>query len=135
MSNSENRVKDRMLKLGIREEDIQESFVRSTGPGGQNVNKVATCVCLYHGPTGIGVKCQRHRTQAMNRLWARKILLDKIEEQQRQKVAALNCARAKQRRQHRRRSKATKEKILEKKKHRSQQKKNRQKNLLNQIQD
>ena len=66
-------------KLGIPEKDIQESFISSRGPGGQNVNKTATCVYLKHIPTGIEVKCQRERSQSMNRLLARQILIDKIE--------------------------------------------------------
>ena len=65
----------RMRALGISEQDIEESFVRSSAPGGQNVNKVATCVCLRHRPTGIVVKCQKFRTQGANRSWARQILL------------------------------------------------------------
>ncbi|MDD5654758.1 MAG: peptide chain release factor-like protein, partial [Candidatus Omnitrophica bacterium] len=69
----------KMSRLGIKQEDIVESFVRSGGPGGQNVNKVSSCVHLKHLPTGIEVKCQQERSQALNRYLARRILADKIE--------------------------------------------------------
>jgi protein subunit release factor B len=70
----------RMLGLGIREDDLQESFVTSQGKGGQNVNKVATCVVLFHAPSGLRIKCQQERSQGLNRYLARKLLADKIEE-------------------------------------------------------
>jgi protein subunit release factor B len=70
-----------MLRLGINESDLQESFVRSQGAGGQNVNKVATCVVLRHLPSGLEVRCQRERTQGLNRYLARLQLLKRIEAQ------------------------------------------------------
>ena len=70
----------RMLGLGIRQDDLQESFVTSQGKGGQNVNKVATCVVLFHAPSGLRIKCQQERSQGLNRYLARKLLADKIEE-------------------------------------------------------
>jgi len=73
-------LEQRLARLGIRDEDLEESFVHSGGKGGQNVNKVATCVVLVHRPTRIAVKCQRERTQGANRLIARQMLADKIEE-------------------------------------------------------
>ncbi len=67
-----------MKRLGIREEDIEETFTRSSGPGGQNTNKVATCVQLRHRPSGIAVKVTRERSQALNRFLARRSLAEKI---------------------------------------------------------
>jgi len=70
---------DRMLSLGIREEDLVERFIRSSGPGGQKVNKTSTCVYIKHIPTGVEVKCQESRSQALNRFLARRYLVEKIE--------------------------------------------------------
>src|SRR3989338_5907726 len=75
----EKSLREMMARLGVREEDIVERFIRSQGPGGQNVNKVSTCVHLRHLPTGIEVKCQAERSQAQNRYRARQLLLEKIE--------------------------------------------------------
>jgi peptide chain release factor len=78
--NTAKELETRMLKLGIREGDLDEQFVRSGGHGGQNVNKLSTCVILAHRPSGISVRCQEERTQAMNRFLARRRLADKLEE-------------------------------------------------------
>ena len=67
-----------MKRLDIKEEDIEETFTRSSGPGGQNVNKLATCVHLRHRPSGIAVKVMRERSQALNRFLARRSLAEKI---------------------------------------------------------
>jgi len=93
----------RFARLGIREEDLEESFVQSGGKGGQNVNKVATCVVLVHRPSGMAVKCQRERTQGANRLIARAMLADKIEEERLGRESARAQAAEKIRRQKRRR--------------------------------
>ena len=69
----------RMEELNIFESDIQETFIRSGGPGGQNTNKVATCVQLKHLPSGIVVKCQKERSQSLNRFLARRELVERIE--------------------------------------------------------
>ncbi len=102
----------RMAALGVREEDLDESFVRSGGKGGQNVNKVATCVVLRHRPSGLSVKCQEARSQAMNRFLARRLLCEKIDERARGVASAAEQARERIRRQKRRRSKRAKEKML-----------------------
>src|SRR5512138_219239 len=78
----------RMAALGVRETDLEETFVRSGGHGGQNVNKTATCVMLLHRPTGLQVKCQATRQQGLNRFLARRLLLDKVEELRTGRVAA-----------------------------------------------
>jgi protein subunit release factor B len=103
---------EQLQRLGIREDDIEESFVRSGGKGGQNVNKVATCVVLVHRPTGTLVKCQIERSQALNRFHARRLLADKIERQQLGAASAAAQRVAKLRRQKRRRSRRAKEKML-----------------------
>lgn len=108
--------------LGIDPADVTESFIRSGGNGGQNVNKVATCVQLKHLPTGIEVKCQQSRTQAMNRYYARKILSDKIENIKLGAASAEQQRIEKVRRQKRKRSKRAKEKMLEAKSRQSEKK-------------
>src|SRR5882672_2598772 len=103
---------ERLAALGIREDDLDESFVTSGGKGGQNVNKVATCVLLVHRPSGLFVKCQRERTQGANRLIARALLADKIEEQRLGKQSARQQEAERVRRQKRRRSRRSKQRML-----------------------
>jgi protein subunit release factor B len=69
---------ERMEALGVREEDIEEKFIRSSGSGGQKVNKTSTCVYLRHVPTGMEVKCMKERSQPLNRFLARRELVEKI---------------------------------------------------------
>src|SRR3974377_2031551 len=99
----------RMAALGVSESDLEESFVRSGGHGGQNVNKTSTCVMLVHRPTGTQVKCQQTRQQGLNRFIARHLLLDKIEAERRGRVAAERARVEKLRRQKRKRSAGAKE--------------------------
>jgi len=113
---------ERMEKLGLREEDLDETFIRSSGKGGQNVNKVSTCVVLVHRPSGMTVKCQLERTQGMNRYRARVMLADKIERQVLGEKSAEAGRVAKIQRQKRRRSRRAKEKLLQDKHARSQTK-------------
>ena len=121
----EQALAERMESLGIREADIVEKFIRSGGHGGQNVNKVATCVYLKHLPTGFEVKCQQERSQALNRFLARRILADKIESAIMGKQSAEEQRIAKIRRQKRKRSKRAKEKMLADKRHISDKKRGR----------
>jgi protein subunit release factor B len=121
----EQALAERMESLGIREADIVEKFIRSGGHGGQNVNKVATCVYLKHLPTGFEVKCQQERSQALNRFLARRILVEKIESAILGKQSAEEQRIAKIRRQKRKRSKRAKEKMLADKRHVSDKKKDR----------
>jgi protein subunit release factor B len=119
----EQALKDKMASFSIREEDIVESFVRSGGHGGQNVNKTSTCVYLKHVPTGIEVKLQKERSQALNRYHARVLLVKKIERQiMGAKSEALKRVE-KIRRQKRKRSKRSKEKMLADKAAQSEKKK------------
>lgn len=78
-TDKEERLYERMKELGISEGDIEETFVRSGGPGGQSVNKTSTCVTIKHIPTGIVVKSQEARSQALNRFLARRMLVSRLE--------------------------------------------------------
>lgn len=109
----EKALQEKMTKLGIREEDLIERFIRSRGHGGQNVNKVSTCVYLKHVPTGVEVKCQQERSQALNRFFARRILIEKIENVILGKESEKQQRIQKIKRQKRRRSRRAKEKVLE----------------------
>ena len=115
----------RMEALGIREDDLDETFVRSSGPGGQNVNKVSSCVQLVHLPTGTTIKCGESRSQALNRFLARQRLVDRIEEERLGRASARRQAIEKVRRQKRKRSQRATEKVLEAKHRRSEVKEGR----------
>jgi len=111
----ETALQERMDRLGVSESDFRETFIRSSGPGGQKVNKTSSCVQLLHVPTGLAVKCQQERSQALNRFLARRILLDRIERIQTGVVIAEKQRIEKLKRQKRRRSRRAQEKILEQK--------------------
>ncbi|MBU0651472.1 MAG: peptide chain release factor-like protein, partial [Proteobacteria bacterium] len=97
-------LRERMERLGVREEELRETFIRSSGPGGQKVNKTSSCVFLVHLPTGLSVKCQQERSQVLNRFLARRLLLDRIERLRTGLVSAERMRTEKIRRQKRRRS-------------------------------
>ena len=121
-SNKEAALKTKMALLGIKEADLEEKFIRSSGKGGQKVNKSSTCVYLKHKPTGIEVKCQKERSQGLNRFLARRILVNKIESLILGKKAEEQRKIEKIRRQKRKRSRRAKEKMLRYKKMRSEKK-------------
>ena len=122
----ENALYQRMEKWGVRESDLEEKFVRSQGHGGQNINKVSTCVVLIHKPTRVQVKCQKERSQALNRFLARRILTDKIEAIQTGQIQKEKAEQHRIRKQKKRRSRRLKEKIRHTKESQSEKKSLRQ---------
>lgn len=124
-SEKEEALAKELERLGVRDGDIIEKFIKGSGPGGQKINKTASCVYLKHLPSGIEVKCQKTRSQSLNRYYARWELCQKIanailgEKTKRQQEAE------RIRRQKRRRSRKQKEKMLDEKKKQSVRKKQR----------
>ena len=116
----EKALKIKMRRLDVREDDLEEKFIRSSGRGGQKVNKTSSCVYLKHRPTNIEVKCQEDRSQALNRFLARRRLVDKIETRLLGKFSEERRRIEKIRRQKRRRSKRAKEKMLRDKRKRAE---------------
>jgi protein subunit release factor B len=127
--NKEKSLQERMERLGVKEEDFRETFVRASGSGGQKVNKTSSCVHLVHLPTGLSVKCQQERSQALNRFIARRLLLDRIERIKKGMASAERRRIEKIRRQKKRRSKKAKEKVLQLKHIQSEKKALRSKNI------
>lgn len=121
----ETQLTQRMTALGLSEADFEESFVRSGGHGGQNVNKVSTCVVLLHRPTGVQVKCQTTRHQGMNRYLARQLMVEKLQSRRAAAVATERARVEKLRRQKRKRPHGVQQRILAEKAHRSKQKSER----------
>ncbi|TLD68853.1 peptide chain release factor-like protein [Phragmitibacter flavus] len=115
----------RMTKLGVREEDLEESFVRGTGAGGQKINKTSSTVVLRHVVSGVEVRCQQQRSQSMNRLIARRELCDKLEQQREEARLAKRAVVEKKRRANRPRPRGVKERILKGKHIRSEVKRGR----------
>jgi protein subunit release factor B len=120
-------LRSKMATLTLLENDITETFITSGGKGGQNVNKVATCVRLTHAPSRIEIKCQRSRTQLLNRYYARLLLVEKIETITLGNQSAAQQAIEKIRRQKRKRSKRAKNKMLDNKSHHAAKKNSRKK--------
>jgi len=108
----ERELRERMASLGVTEDDLRETFTRSSGPGGQKVNKTSSCVHLVHTPTGLAVKCSRERSQALNRFLARRILLERLQRLRDGISRARRMEAEKIRRRKRRRSRRAKEKVL-----------------------
>jgi protein subunit release factor B len=124
---SKDPLSERIRRLGIRDVDLEETFARSRGPGGQHVNKVSTAVTLRHRPSGISVTVQDSRSQAVNRKLARERLLDAIESAREKRRAAEIAEREKIRRRKSPRPAAVKARILETKRKRSELKRQRAK--------
>jgi len=116
---------EKMASLNLKESDLEEKFVRSSGKGGQKTNKSSTCVYLKHLPSGLEVKCQISREQAINRFLARRILAEKLEERILGRKSAARQAIEKLRRQKRRRSRRAREKLLADKRKHSEKKQSR----------
>jgi len=114
-----------MESITFRDADLRESFARSSGPGGQHVNKVSTAVTLTHLPTGLSVTASDSRSQSMNRKLARERLLEKLQERRKTRRQEMRAATAKSRRQKARRSPGEKRKLVEGKRRRSEIKKGR----------
>lgn len=124
-ANDDEALHKRMLKLGIREEDLEESFVRGTGAGGQKINKTSSTVVLRHKPSGLEVRCQQERSQSMNRVIAREMLCDKLHDKIQAVRLEIRNVAEKKKRQNRKRPRGVKERILKGKHQRSETKKQR----------
>jgi protein subunit release factor B len=113
------QIEERLRALGVRAADVEEKFVRGTGPGGQKINKTSSTVWLRHGPTGVEVRCQRERSQVVNREVAWAELCAKLEARKRSAKAAVVDAREEERRRTRQKSRGQKVRMIQTKKHRA----------------
>jgi protein subunit release factor B len=125
MIESEDGLNARMRSLRIREEDLEETFIRGTGAGGQKINKTSSTVVLRHIPTGIEVRCQRERSQSQNRILAREELCERIAARRAAEKLEAQNEKEKARRQNRPRPRSLKKKLVKSKRHRSGIKQNR----------
>jgi protein subunit release factor B len=117
--NLPTQIQTRLDKLGVLAADVEEKFVRGSGPGGQKINKTSSTVCLRHAPTGVEVRIQRERSQAANREAAWDELCKKLETELRRAEAAERTTREKERRRKRQKSRAQKMRMIASKKHRA----------------
>ena len=115
----------RFVSLGVQPDEVEESFIRGTGAGGQKINKTSSTVRLKHRPSGVEVRCQRERNQSVNRLLAWTELADRLEERKRAAAGAARAARELERRRNRPTSRGQKMRMLETKKHRAKNKSGR----------
>ncbi len=117
-----SQILEKLAALGVRLADVEERFVRGTGPGGQKINKTSSTVCLRHGPTGLEVRCQRERSQGANREVAWAELVAKLQERKTRALAAVVDAREAERRRTRQKSRRQKVRMIQSKKHRAKHK-------------
>ena len=113
------QIDERLAVLGLRAADVEERFVRGTGPGGQKINKTSSTVWLRHGPTGVEVRCRRERSQSANRELAWAELCEKLKARQREAKGVIVDAREVERRRNRQKSHGQKVRMIQSKKHRA----------------
>ena len=118
-------IDERLAALGTRRADVEERFIRGSGPGGQKINKTSSTVWLRHGPTGVEARCQRERSQSANRELAWSELVEKLEARARAKKAAVVEARETERRRTRQKSRGQKARMIATKHRRAQHKSRR----------
>lgn len=121
----EASLRARFVSLGVKPGDVSEQFIRGAGAGGQKINKTSSTVVLRHYPTGVEVRCQRERSQSVNRLLAWTELADKLEHRHATAAKQAQAARELVRRQTRQKSRGQKQRMLESKKHRAKHKASR----------
>jgi protein subunit release factor A len=114
-----SQIFEKLAALGVRASEVEEKFVRGTGPGGQKINKTSSTVWLRHGPTGIEVRCQRERSQTANRELAWAELVAKLGARKARAAAAAVDAREEERRRTRQKSRGQKVRMIQAKKHRA----------------